>query len=306
MAESIARAGVTGGNQKRKKPLHSQKVCFSFAAYSESVIHHLRSRGVPITDGLSDAEFAAIESAHDFRFPPDLRSLLREGLPVGTGFPNWRSASTNHLRILLSLPISCLLHEISRPEGGFWPSAWGSRPESRAQSIAMARFLLSGAAKLVPVYRQFYIAASPNLAGNPLFHINGRNVRCCGFDLSDFIRRGELSLFPAAAQAWAATETRRVDVWSELAAGNDGESSGMDELMREMGWKLRGGGWGEAEVREMLVLRASDRCAEPTDGDRTVVKDRDGLMCHLQGLAQVLLRAGWSAEDVAYAMGVYS
>ncbi|PKU83457.1 uncharacterized protein LOC110113946 [Dendrobium catenatum] len=286
-------------------PLLSRRVCFSFAAYSKSIINHLRSCGVPIDAGLSDEEFTAIESTHRFQFPPDLRSILREGLPVGPGFPNWRSASPNQLQILLSLPTSGLLHEISRPGGDFWPSAWGPRPESLTQSIAMARSFLSRAAQLVPVYRQFYIAANPNVAGNPLFYIHGGDVRCCGFDLADFYRREEICLLPAAAPAWTAKEPRRVEVWSELAGsgGGGGGESRMDKLMKEMGRRLREGGWCEEEVREMLMAGGSNGYDESMDGHRKGVKDREGMMWHVRGLAQVMLRAGWSKEDVAYALG---
>ncbi|XP_020591062.1 uncharacterized protein LOC110031951 [Phalaenopsis equestris] len=282
-------------------PVVFPRVCFSFAAYSKSIINHLRSCGVPIAAGLSEDEFAAIESTHHFQFPPDLRSILREGLPIGPGFPNWRSASSNQLQTLLSLPISGLIHEISRPGGDFWPSAWGTRPESLAQSIAKARFILSGAAQLVPVYRQFYIAANPNIAGNPLFYIRGGYVRCCGFDLADFYRREEVCLSPATAPAWTAKEARKVEVWSELADSGGGQR-GVEELMEELGRRLREGGWSEEDVREMIGAGGSDGCDE-VRGDRKVVSDQEGVMWHLQRLAEVLHRAGWSEEEVIYVIG---
>ncbi|KAL0924932.1 hypothetical protein M5K25_005793 [Dendrobium thyrsiflorum] len=164
----------------------------------------------------------------------------------------------------------------------------------------MARSFLSRAAQLVPVYRQFYIAANPNVAGNPLFYIHGGDVRCCGFDLADFYRREEICLLPAAAPAWTAKEPRRVEVWSELAGsgGGGGEESRLDKLMKEMGRRLRKGGWGEEEVREMLMTGGSNGYDEGMDGHRTVVKDLEGMMWHVRGLAQVMLRAGWSDQTI--------
>ncbi|GFZ02531.1 hypothetical protein Acr_15g0011390 [Actinidia rufa] len=82
-----------------------RRVCFSFAAYAKAVIDHLRACHVPVDDPLSDDEFATVESNFRFIFPPDLRSILQEGLPVGPGFPNWRSASPQQLQILTTLPI---------------------------------------------------------------------------------------------------------------------------------------------------------------------------------------------------------
>lgn len=153
---------------------------------------------------------------------------------------------------------------------------------------------------MVPVYRQFYIAANPNLAGNPLFYICGGDVRCCGFDLADFYRREEICLSPAVAPAWIAKEARRVDVWSELAGGcGGGGGRGVEELMKEMGRRLKEGGWREEEVREMMMDGGDER----RDGDRTVVMDREGVLLHVRGLARVMLKAGWSKEDVVYSMG---
>ncbi|KAG0459056.1 hypothetical protein HPP92_022184 [Vanilla planifolia] len=283
-----------------------RRVCFSFAAYSKVVIEHLRACGIPVADGLSEEEFAVIESSHGFQFPPDLRSILREGLPIGAGFPNWRSASPQQIQILLSLPASSLLYEISRPSGGrFWPVAWGPRPESSSDSNYRARLLLARAPKLVPVYRHYYIAASPNLAGNPLFFVRGSDVRCCGYDLADFFARGELSFTstasPAPTPSWMAREARTVEVWTELAEGGGGGCGGwLKAWMRRLGWRLLEGGWGEEDVREMLLM---GRWNDETKADPMEPKDPLDVVWHVRLLALVLLRAGWSAEDVVYSMG---
>ncbi|PKA58145.1 hypothetical protein AXF42_Ash019849 [Apostasia shenzhenica] len=293
-----------------------RRICFSFAAYSKALIEHLRSRGIPIASGLSDAEFAAIESIFGFCFPPDLQSILREGLPYGAGFPNWRCASPQQLQILLSLPVAGLLHEISGPAaagGGFWPRAWGHRPGSLAESIARARSLLDQAPKLVPVYRHFYVAAVPNLAGNPVFFVRGSEVRCCGLDLPDFFNREDIFFRPAVEPApaaplpaWAAKKARRVDVWTDLADGapaSVGEGIGLAMLMSELGWNLRRGGWGEEDVKEMLMMGETEGCDAAKVGDRTVGNDRQAMIWLVRLLGLALLSAGWSAEDVVYSLG---
>ncbi|KAH0450030.1 hypothetical protein IEQ34_020722 [Dendrobium chrysotoxum] len=299
--EWIAGAASVDDSSENRLP---RRVCFSFAAYSKTVLDHLKSSGVHIAAGLSDDEFAAIESSLGFQFPPDLYSILREGLPVGAGFPNWRFASLQQLQVLVSLPASDLLYEISHSL--VWPLAWGPRPDSHTESIARAQSLLAGAPKLVPVYRHFYIAATPNLAGNPVFYILGGDVRCCGFDLSDFFCRKELCFLPAAAPSWAATEARRVEVWTDLASGGfitGGGTHGLERLMKALGWRLREGGWEEKEVREMLMMGRSDGVKDGMRDRRTVVMDRLDLMWHVRLQALSLLRSGWSAEDVVYSMG---
>lgn len=281
-----------------------RRACFSFAAYAKAVIHHLRACGIAVASGLDDSEFDAIKTTYGFDFPPDLQSILKEGLPTGGGFPNWRSASPQQLEILLRLPISGILHAVSNK--GFWCAAWGSKPAGNES--AAARRILESAPALIPIYRQFYIPLVPNFAGNPVFYVRGGDVRCAAFDLADFFQREWGQFVPKGrdhrgsggappAPVWAAKEARGVAVWTELAEERGTcrapeKPRGLDRCLGEMAWRLRAGGWGEEEVREMLN----------GEGDRTVVRDREGLMWHVQLLSLALLRAGWSAKDVADSM----
>lgn len=292
-SHSMTTAAVIGGYPKRR-------ACFSFAAYAKAVIDHLRASAVTVVGGLDDSEFAAIETTYGFAFPPDLRSILREGLPVGSGFPNWRSAAPQELEILLRVPVSGLLYEVSRK--GFWCTAWGFKPTAGGdEAAAKARAILDRAPTLLPIYRHFYIPSIPNLAGNPVFYVRGGDVRCAGFDLADFFQREEVQfqsnnrLGAPPAPAWAAKEARRVEVWTDLAAerGTWRGRERLESFLGEMGWRLRQAGWGEEEVREMLTMESEDR---------TAVRDREALIWHLRLLSLELLRSGWSAEDVADSM----
>lgn len=164
-----------------------RKVCFSFAAYAKNVIDHLRLCHIPISQGLCDAEFRDIESKFRFTFPPDLRAILHEGLPVGEGFPKWRSGSECEIRALLDLPIAALCHEITR--GLFWCSEWGKQPAQLDESLQMASTALQNVPTLVPIYGTCYIACYPVLAGNPIFLIHDARIFYCGYDIADFFRR---------------------------------------------------------------------------------------------------------------------
>ncbi|XP_072992916.1 uncharacterized protein [Typha latifolia] len=222
--------------------------CFSLAAFGKAAISHLLAAGVAVAAGLSDSDLAAIEDTYSFSFPPDLRSILREGLPVAAGFPDWRSSSPQQLRLLLSLPSSSLAAAAS--EGRFWLPSWGAEPEIAADRAAAARWFLDRAPPLVPFYRHFYIPSVPSLASNPVFYVRGGEVRCAAVDVNDLLRRFDWAVsWPAPA--WAAKSARRVDVWTEIAELYCGTSegkgvarAGVERWLAEMGWRLRAAGWG--------------------------------------------------------------
>ncbi|KAK1323176.1 hypothetical protein QJS10_CPA02g00021 [Acorus calamus] len=298
--------------EEEEEETKPRRVCFSFAAYAKSVIDHLRiSCKIHIAEGLSDSEFSHIESLLGFSFPPDLRSILREGLPVGPGFPDWRFSSPNQLKILFDLPFLGISNEVSK--GRLWCPSWGPRPEDPEEALKFARDEFESAPKLVPIYRHCYIPSEPRLAGNPVFFIRGGDVRCSGFDLADFFQRGDIEIGDSSAieaPAWAATVAREIRFWSDLVSDGDcdtweaeEETSGeLEGFLEEVGWRLKEGGWTEGEVREMLRMDGGDEL------DRTAVgfKTQESVRWHVRLLSLALLRAGWSSEDVVYAMGLYT
>ncbi|KAI6699413.1 hypothetical protein NL676_013737 [Syzygium grande] len=323
-----------GGAAARALSYHfvPKRVCFSFAAYAKSLIDHLVSRNIPVLEGLTEAEFASLESAFAFAFPPDLRSILREGLPVGPGFVNWRSSSPQQLQILASLPGRSLIKEVS--QGGFWCDAWGERPSDRDGPVELAKRLLEEAPVLVPIYRCCYIPASPNAAGNPVFYIDGGDVHVLSFDLAGFFQEFEwlrIGVFRPArtvpprvgTPAWAATAPRRIEFWSDVAerggrrgppaaargsaggwwygGGGGGGGGKLGACMEEVFWRLRGGGWTEEEVREMMWMDGCDGRAKAR-GD---VAGSQGVVArHVRAWSLQLLRAGWSRGDVADSLGI--
>jgi hypothetical protein len=168
-------------------PPGTRRVFFSFSAYARSVIDHLKRCDVPIAEGLSDEEFEKIEATYGFTFPPDLKGILQEGVPVGSGFPNWRSDNVQHLRMRLNLPVLGLLHEVANSK--FWWKPWGPRPVDIDLAIRTARNALRKFPLLIPMYGHCYIASAPNLAGNPVFFVYQKDVVYCGYDVADFFER---------------------------------------------------------------------------------------------------------------------
>ncbi|XP_050906923.1 uncharacterized protein LOC127120515 [Lathyrus oleraceus] len=279
-----------------KPPRPKRRICFSFTTYANNLIQRLKSSNVIIEKGLSDTEFSFLESKLNITFPPDLRAILQQGLPVSLGFPNWRSSSHQQLQILLNLPVSSILRCVS--DNRFWHPSWGPLPED---PLSSAERILNGAPRLIPVYRHCYIVSSPNAAGNPVFYVDhGGDVRLASFDVVGFFRdAGFLNRIEEVEDpVWAATKARSIQVWSEVADGR-GErkwkwwwDDRRDELSGCMDWvlrRLREGGWKEEEIHEMM------------NEDE---EEKEKRAPHMSVLGLKLLGAGWSREDVVYSLGV--
>ncbi|EOX91805.1 Uncharacterized protein TCM_000880 [Theobroma cacao] len=318
-----------------KGPPRSKLVCFSFAAYSKSLIDHLKSLDIPILPGLTDQEFSSVESTLHFTFPPDLRSILQEGLPVDPSFPNWRSSSPQQLNILLNLPLLSLSKNITLHN--FWSDSWGPKPSNSNEALALVKSLLQKAPLLVPIYRNCYIPSTPNMAGNPVFYVDGDEVRILSFDITrffqevEFLRRGGVfkpftrkksNSVNNNVPAWAATTARRIDFWTDVAEkgrrvvargvtrgwwsrGEVEEDLGLRGCLEEVFWKLREGGWREEEVREMMMIDGCDQNENKEKSGTRLVMDGGDAAWHVRVLSVVLLRAGWASEDVVYALDLH-
>ncbi|XP_057501596.1 uncharacterized protein LOC130785432 [Actinidia eriantha] len=175
-------------------PLTARNGLLSFTSLADKVITHLKNSGIQVQPGLSAAEFARAEAEFGFAFPPDLKAVLSAGLPVGPGFPDWRSTGSarHRLRASIDLPIAAISFHISR--NALWSKSWGSRPGDPEKALKIARNLIKRAPLLIPIFNHCYIPCNPSLAGNPIFFIDENRIFICGFDLSDFFDR-ELSLF---------------------------------------------------------------------------------------------------------------
>ncbi|KAM1175093.1 hypothetical protein FF1_027558 [Malus domestica] len=286
-----------------KQPL----VCFSVAAYAKSVVKHLHSspHNIPIEQGLTDQELASLEAAFDFTFPPDLRTILQEGLPVGPAFPNWRSSSHQQLRILLSLPSRSLLRQVSN--GTLWCESWGPKrsPRHRHSDADVANQLVMKAPVLVPIYRNCYVPSRPNVAGNPVLYIDAERVRVLSYDITRFFCQ-EFGF--VHVPAWAPRAARRIEFWSEVVGREEtrGWWSGEDlaECLEEVFWRLREGGWKEEEVKEMMMM---DGCGEKVRSGPHMTGDgyeEAGVEWRVKVLSMVLLRGGWTKEDVMDSLGL--
>ncbi|KAL0543069.1 hypothetical protein IC582_018156 [Cucumis melo] len=330
-------------------PSHPSRAgLLSFSSLADNVITHLRNTGVEVQNGLSIAEFARAEAEFGFVFPPDLRAVLSAGLPIGPGFPDWRSSGARqHLRATLDLPIAAISFQIAK--NTFWSKSWGPRPLDPEKALRVARNALKRAPLLIPLFNHCYIPCNPSLAGNPIFSVDENRISFCGLDLSDFFEReflfrssqsdahhlkkqrsiseksaGSSSNFSRRSLDTGARTPRWVEFWSDAVVDrrrrNSSSSSSsspdrviemprsgipkwVNEYIEEIGSTLREGGWSETDITEIVEVSASGFF----EGAAMVLVDNqavlDALLLKTDRFSDVLRKAGWSSEEVSYALG---
>jgi hypothetical protein len=166
---------------------------------TQAVAHQLlRALPFTIAPGLTAAEIRGLGLA----FNPDHQTLLACGMPVGDGWPDWRSPAT----VALSAPVDGVLFDVA--ENAFWLPSWGIRPSSVDRAVAVARRYLASAPTLLPVYRHRY-APALNTRRLPVFSVVQTDVVVYGVDLADYLHAefgvgAPSSRRPASVPFWSA------------------------------------------------------------------------------------------------------
>ncbi|XP_031093885.1 uncharacterized protein LOC115998445 [Ipomoea triloba] len=317
-------------------PVPPRNSLLSFTNLAEKVVAHLKKSGIQVERGLSESEFARAEAEFKFAFPPDLKAILSAGLPLGPGFPDWRlsGAARLQLRACIELPIAAISFHIAR--NALWSKSWGSRPADPEKAIKIARNALRRAPLLIPIFNHCYIPCNPSLAGNPIFYVDENRIYCCGLDLMDFFDR-ESSLFRSITEISSCNTSRRsldagrtprwVEFWSDAAVdkrrrnSNYSSSSSasperfsgsgmpkshvpnwVNEYIDQIGSVLREGGWNESDISEISAVSAAGFFEE-----EMVLLDNqavlDALLVKTDRFSDSLRKAGWSSDEVSYALG---
>lgn len=285
-----ARAASSSSTTSSSVPLRNGVV--SFSSVVEKVITQLRSSGIEVQPGLSDTEFARTEAEFGFVFPPDLRAVLAAGVPVGPGFPDWRSGGARlHLRASLDLPIAAISFQIAR--NTVWSKSWGLRPAEPEKALRVARNALKRAPLLIPICNHCYIPSNPCLAGNPVFFVDENRIFCCGLDLSDFFQRE--SLFRSSESDPHLLKQRSV---SEKSAGSSTAFSrrSLDNGGRTPRWVEF---WTDAASDRRRRNSLSSASSSP---ERFFEMPRSGVPGWVEDyigkIGSVLKAGGWSETDV--------
>ncbi|KAL7094496.1 hypothetical protein ACP275_11G106800 [Erythranthe tilingii] len=319
-------------------PLPPRNSLVSFTSLADRVVSHLQNSGTPVQPGLSETEFALAEAEFGFSFPPDLKAVLSAGLPLGAGFPDWRSSGSARLQLRgsIDLPVASVSFHIAR--NSLWSKSWGPRPPDPETALKIARNALKRAPLMIPVFNHCYLPCNPCLAGNPIFYVDENLIFCCGFDLSDFFDGGSDPKFqrsvsekstglplPSADFSRRSLDTisggrapRWVEFWSDAAVDRRRRNSnsnsnpalprsGMPEWVEgyvsRIGSVLRESGWAESDVAEIVDVAASGFF---DDGEMVLLDSQslmDTLLLKADRFSDTLQKAGWSSDEVSDALG---
>ncbi|UXA20674.1 hypothetical protein KXD98_08735 [Mycobacterium sp. SMC-4] len=164
---------------------------------------------IRIEPGLSDDEIACAEVELGFSFAEDHRALLASGLPVGTGWPNWRTpdgrrSALRHLRS----PVEGILFAVEWTS--FWDDRWGRRPAQMKHALRSAAYHLARVPQMVPVHAHCYLPAGHGSSGHPVLSIYQAAISIAGAELRDYVECGILGATPAPEPA-----VSTVDFWSD-------------------------------------------------------------------------------------------
>ncbi len=172
----------------------------------------LRSRGVELTPGLTNAELAVAEYWAGCQFPSDLRSFLQAALPRAEGMPDWRDPSGPSVVGWLAWARRALEFDVEHCPW-WWPHTWGSRPAALQDAIQVGRERLRHVPPLIPLWGHRFLPAEPDEAGNPVLSVwQMVDSIYYGRDLRDYIAR-ECD----CSDKWEPIgEVRRIRFWSDL------------------------------------------------------------------------------------------
>ncbi|MBC1797159.1 SMI1/KNR4 family protein [Listeria booriae] len=124
----------------------------------ESIIAILKKKKVKLAPGLTEDEIRKCEKIFDIKFPPALKNLLKEVLPISKEFINWRDHSKRNvlqIKKRLDWPWEGIVFDIE--ENDFWVQSWGVKPDLVTERIRIAKEKYDVAPKLVPIYSHRYM-----------------------------------------------------------------------------------------------------------------------------------------------------
>jgi hypothetical protein len=177
-----------------------------------------------LTDGLTDAEIAAVEQRFGFTFAPDHRELVSAALPLGRHWVDWRAGSEEELTWRLRRPIDGVLFDVAHSD--FWPVSWGIKPRNPTAAAELAAECMAAVPRLVPVFSHRYLPVGPCPAGMPVFSVHQTDVIYYGNDLLHYLRREFLSkpiiggrTEPKPPRGGQPPIRYRAPFWADLAEG---------------------------------------------------------------------------------------
>jgi hypothetical protein len=132
--------------------------------------------------GFSEVELRLAEDRYGFRFPPDLRDLLRlRRLPHGYDWSSGFDAIDHALKAVGQGIVFDVEHN------GVWWREWGPRPASEDERAVVVAEQVQQAPQLIPLRGHRFMPAQPSEAGNPVFSISQMDIIYYGANLIDYL-----------------------------------------------------------------------------------------------------------------------
>ncbi len=192
---------------------HEQKPPGSSALKPDS----WRGNVLRLEAGLSEAELRRAEEIYTFRFPPDLRELLSQVLPVDPPdaerrrFPNWREVPSDDVQGRMDWPFDLLLFDAMNNQDRL--SDWPKEPQPDEDLRAMTRATLDKSPRLIPIFAHRFLPAPPCESGNPVFSMHGIDTIIYGADLLSYF----CNEFKVTDVRTEKPPLKKIPFWSPLA-----------------------------------------------------------------------------------------
>lgn len=192
---------------------------FQYETWANLLTNLLRGKGIRFAQGLSCDETEAVERLFNFRFPPDLKALLQNALPISDGFVDWREGlhsprAQRRLFGRMKAPLEGFLFDVEN--NGFWFGDWGEKPSVACERRARVERAFAHYPTLIPLYSHRYLPDSPCEAGNPVFSIHQTDIIYYGYDLASYFR-AEFGL-PLPKLFPMVEEPKVIEFWGEFTS----------------------------------------------------------------------------------------
>ncbi len=182
-------------------------------AIGDAAAKRLLSRHVPHDPGMTVEELDSAERQWGFRFADDHRSLLSQLVPSGEGWLDWRNDAPEEIAARLAWPLDGMLFDVTH--GSFWPTEWGTKPESATAAESIARLEFESWTQLVPIFSHRYMPAG-GPEGSPVFSVYQTDVVVYGSDLHEYV---SVEIAGIARREHPADLNEGCEPWLRLAAG---------------------------------------------------------------------------------------
>lgn len=182
------------------------------------------------TEGLADAEVAALEMRFGVRFPASHRLFLtslhattparRCTAFIGNvlhaterpGFYHWQR-DEDAIHHAMDKVVNGLI--VGVEQHGLWLGTWGTRPATAADRSAHIAELVAAAPRLIPMIGHRYVLA--DVEPSTVLSVHRSDILVYGSDLRGFLLHELCDLLGIArSDTWLHADTRAIPFWGEL------------------------------------------------------------------------------------------